>query len=52
MTTFKLIAYNGKMPTNNMIKFKSPKYKCFWIFNVDAQIINWICDWLNLVFQY
>jgi len=26
LTASKLIAYNGKMPTNNMIKSKSPEY--------------------------
>ena len=52
LTTPKLIAYNGKMPTNNMIKSKSPEYPCFWICNVDAKIIDWICDWLKLIFQY
>jgi len=26
LTTPKLIAYNGKMPTNDMIKSKSPEY--------------------------
>jgi len=31
------------MPTNNMIKSKSPKYQSFRIYNVDAQIIGWIC---------
>jgi len=35
------------MPTNIMIKFKSPEYTCFRICNIDVQIINWICDWLN-----
>jgi len=34
------------MPTNNMIKFKSPKYACFRICKVDTQIIDWICNWL------
>jgi hypothetical protein len=52
LTTLKLIAYNGKMPTNNMIKFKSLKYPCFQICNVDAKIINWICNWLMPIFQY
>jgi hypothetical protein len=36
----KLIAYNSKIPTNNMIKSKSLEYPCFRIFNVDAQIID------------
>jgi len=40
LTAPKLIAYNGKMPTNNMIKPKSPKYPCFRICNVDVQIIG------------
>ena len=40
LTTPKLIAYNDKMPTNNMIKFKSLKFPCFRICNVDAQIID------------
>ena len=40
LTTSKLIAYNNKMPTNNMIKSKSPEYSCFWICNVDVQIID------------
>jgi len=35
LTTLKLIAYNDKMPTNNMIKYPS-----FWICNVDTQIID------------
>jgi len=39
------------MLTNNMIKHKSPKFTCFRIFNVDAQIIGWICNWLMPVFQ-
>jgi len=39
------------MPTNNMIKSKSPKYPCFRICNVDAQIIDWICNWLMSIFQ-
>ena len=25
----KLKAYDDEMPTNNMIKFKSPEYSCF-----------------------
>jgi len=49
LTTSKLIAYNGKMPTNNMIKSKSPEYPCFRICNVDVQIIVWICNWLTEV---
>jgi hypothetical protein len=40
LTAPKLIAFNGKMATNNMIKSKSPEYPCFWICNVDAQIID------------
>ena len=44
-TTPKLIAYNGKMPTNNMIKCKSWEYPCFQIRNVDVQIIDWM--WLT-----
>jgi len=36
----KLIAYNGKMPTQNMMKSKSPEYPCFRICNVDVQIID------------
>jgi len=52
VTTPKLIAYDGKMPTNTMIKSKSPEYLCFRICNVDAQIIDWICNWLTeLIFQ-
>jgi len=39
------------MPTNNMIKSKSWEYSDFRICNVDAQIIDWICDWLKLIFQ-
>jgi len=39
------------MPANNMIKSKSSKYQCFQICNVDPQIIDWICDWLKLIFQ-
>jgi len=42
LTTSKLIAYNDKMPTNNMIKSKSPKYPCFRICNVNAKIYNWL----------
>ena len=37
LTAPKLIVYNDKMPTYNMIKCKSPEYPCFWICNVDAQ---------------
>jgi len=48
----KLIACNGKMPTNNLMKFKSPEYSCLQIYNTDFQIIDWICDWLKLIFQY
>jgi len=40
LTTPKLIAYNDKMPTNNMLKSKSTEYSCFQICNVDAQIID------------
>jgi len=40
LTSPKLIAYNDKMHTYNMIKSKSAKYSCFRIYNVDAQIIN------------
>jgi len=40
LTTPKFIAYNGKMPINNMIKSKSPEYSCFRMYNVDAQIID------------
>jgi len=40
LTTPKLIAYNAKMPTNNMIKSKSPEYSCFRIYNVDVQMID------------
>ena len=52
LTTSKLIAYNEKMDTNNTIKCKSPKYPCLWICNIDTQIIDWICDWLTMIFQY
>jgi len=31
LTTPNLIAYNDKMPTNNMIKYKSIKYSYFQI---------------------
>ena len=40
LTTPKLIAYNGKMPTNNMIKSNSSQYPCCQICNVNAQIID------------
>jgi len=40
LTTPKLIAYNDKMFTDNMIKLKSLKYSCLRICNVDAQIIG------------
>jgi len=40
LTTPKLITFNDKMPTNNMIISKSPKFLCFRICNVDAQIID------------
>ena len=36
LTAPKLITYNDKMPTNNMINYKSLKYTCFRIINVDA----------------
>jgi hypothetical protein len=52
LTTSKSIAYKGQMLTNNMINSKSSKYPCFRIYNVDAQIIDWICNWLKLIFQY
>ena len=39
LTTSKLITYNIKMPTNNMIKFRLPEYSCFLICNI-AQIID------------
>jgi len=32
LTTTKLIAYGDKMPKNNMINSKSPKYPYFWIY--------------------
>jgi len=36
------------MPTN-MIIFKSSKYSCFQICNVDdTKIIDWICTWSKL----
>jgi hypothetical protein len=48
LTLPKLKAYNGKIPTtNNMINLKSPEYPCFWICNVDIQIIDWIWNWLK-----
>jgi len=34
--TPKLIAYNDKIHTNNIIKSKSREYSCFWICNVDT----------------
>jgi hypothetical protein len=40
LTTSKLIAYNDKIPTNNIIKLKLPECPCFQIYNVDAQIID------------
>jgi len=40
------------MTAKNMMKSKSPQYSFFRICNVGVQIINWICDWLKLVFQY
>jgi len=33
------------MPTNNMIKSKSPEYSYFRICNIEAQIIEWIYNW-------
>ena len=51
VTTPKLIAYNNKMLTNNIIKSKSLKYPCLRICNVYAQIIDWICNWLMSIFQ-
>jgi len=39
------------MSTNIMIKYKSPKYPNFQICNFDTQIIDWICNWLKLIFQ-
>jgi len=51
LTAPKLIAYNSKMPINNMIKSKPLKYSCFRICNVDAKIIDWICNWLMWIFQ-
>ena len=39
------------MSTNNMIKPKSLKFTFFRIFNIDAQIIGWICNWLMSIFQ-
>jgi len=44
LASSKLIAYNIKMSTNNMTKSKWPEYTCFRICNVDAQIIDWICN--------
>jgi len=52
LTTPKLIEYDGKMPTNNMINSKSQKYPWFLICIVDAQIIDWICNCLKLIFYY
>jgi len=52
LTTFKLITYNGKIPTNNMIKSKSQEYSWFRICNVDVHIIDWKSDQLKLIFQY
>ena len=52
LTASKLIAYNDKMPTtNNMIKLNSPEYPCFRICNVEAQIIDWICNWPKIIFR-
>jgi len=34
-----------------MIKFKSPEYSCLCICNIDAQFIDWICDWPKLFFN-
>jgi hypothetical protein len=39
-----IIAYNGKMPTNNMIKLRWSEYTCLWICKVDAQIVDWLID--------
>ena len=44
------------MPTNmtNMTIFKSPKYSCFWICNVDNAkviVIGRICTCSKLIFQ-
>jgi hypothetical protein len=50
-------AYNGNMSTivtksTYMMKLKCPEYLCLRIFNVEAaQIINWICTWLNQICQ-
>ena len=51
LKALKLIAYNGKIPTNNMITSKSLKYPCFWTCNVDAHVIDWIYNWLKSIFQ-
>jgi hypothetical protein len=45
LATLKLIAYNNKMPTNNMIRSKSWEYSCFCICNVDVQVIGSIWSW-------
>jgi len=38
--------------STNMIIFKSPKYSCFWIWNLNnTKFIDWICTWLKLIFQ-
>jgi len=39
LIAFKLITYNEKILTNNMIKSKCTKYSCLYIGNVDIQII-------------
>ena len=39
------------MLTNNMIKSKSPECTCFWICNVEVQIVDRICDSLKLSCQ-
>ena len=36
LTTPMLAAYNCKMSTNNMIKYKGLEYTCFRIYNVDV----------------
>jgi hypothetical protein len=44
LATPKLIAYNVKMPTNNMIKSKLPEYSCSRICNINTQIIDLMID--------
>jgi hypothetical protein len=39
LQTFKLIAYNGKISTNNIIKLKSLKCQNLRICNVDVQLL-------------